>query len=99
MADMIQHRYGWTDEYLFGELPVERVLSIFDTLKETLPREKREEMKMQAMGAFLQGAGGDMDYESYLIHLGLHEALEAEKDITAAEAIEKGRNILKMLGN
>lgn len=98
MADLIQQRYGWTDEYLFDTLPLERVLSVFDTLKETLPREKRNELQQQAFNAFLQGAGGEMDYESFLIHIGLHESVHQEKEVTADEAKEKARNIFKMLG-
>lgn len=74
------------------------IREVTDTVVKEMQDKHRQDLKNHAYNAFLLGAGGEMDYESYLIHLGLHEALEEEKDITAEEAIEKGRSILKMLG-
>lgn len=88
---------------MFNELPAERFLLMIREVTEIAVEEAKQKQKQSlrdsAFQAFLQGVGGEMDFESFLIHLGLHEASEEENNVTAEEAKEKARSILKSLGN
>lgn len=74
------------------------VREVTETAVKEAENKYKQDMRLHALQAFLQGAGGEMDYESFLIHLGLHEDAQAQQNVTAEEALEKGKNIMKMLG-
>lgn len=91
--DLIQARYGWTDEYVLETLPVERVMTLFKNIGQYRNEEKKEKLREQAFNAWLS-SGSEMDYGSFLNSLNLGDEVE---HVSKEEALEKAHEILSML--
>lgn len=98
MVDVVQARYGWTDEYVFNTLPAERVRMVFDIVNSQKQEEQKEKLRIEAFSVWLTHNEKGISFEDFINQLNLSyvdpDEVEQHKDITADEAWDIARNIL-----
>ncbi len=99
---MVQHRYGYTDEYVLS-LPYARFMDMVETISKIKAEELREEYRQAAFASYLSGAGKTDDesltFAQYLKRIGLakedtEDASPPAEEVTKEEALAKAQNIL-----
>jgi hypothetical protein len=95
MVDLIQHRYGWTDEVVFS-LPYARFLDICELVIERANEDKTEGYRRAAYTAYLRSGLEDTSFGQYLESLGIGEnqAHPQDKKVTKEQAVNKAHDIL-----
>lgn len=95
MVDLIQHRYGWTDEVVFS-LPYARFLDICDVVIEARKEEDTESYRKAAFTAYLNAGLENVSYGQYLDGLGLGDESSGDKNeiLSADDAVDKAHSIL-----
>lgn len=99
MVDVVQARYGWTDEYVFDVLPAERVKMIFDIVNSQRNEEQKDKLRIEAFSVWLTHNEKGISFDEFVSKLNLPfvDPDEAEHDanITADDAWEIAHNILR----
>lgn len=99
MVDVVQSRYGWSDEYVFDVMPAERIRMIFNIVNSQRNEEKKDNLRTQAFSVWLTNNSKGISFDEFIGELNLHhvDPDEAEKDegMTADDAWDVARNILK----
>lgn len=99
MVDVVQARYGWTDEYVFDVLPAERVKMIFEIVNSQRNEEQKDKLRLEAFSVWLTRNEKGISFEEYVSKLNLPfiDPDEAEQDanITADDAWDIAHNILR----
>lgn len=93
-VDLIQERYGWQDEYVLDQLPVERVLDLIKLISNKKQEESRERYQLSAFTVWQSGNTKHDKFKDYLIQLGLYEDKNNEF-ISAEDSLKKAEEILK----
>lgn len=96
MVDLIQHRYGWTDEVVFS-LPFGRFQDLCELLVEIREEETVERYRLQAYPVYLQSGQEGVSFGDFLSSLGLAYDTDSpkQKDMDAVEAIDHAHSILE----
>lgn len=100
MVDLIQHRYGWTDEVVFS-LPYARFLDIQEVVVEQTNEDKIEGYRRAAYTSYLLSGLEGVSFKDYLESLGIGENQNhsQDKQVTAKEAVNKAHDILAKFQN
>ena len=98
MVDVVQSRYGWTDDYVFDTMPAERVRQIFEIVISQKSEERLTDMRLHAYSVWLDTSlthGSVGSFEEFLTKVGLSyvdpDEIEAAKEVDGNEV---ARNIL-----
>lgn len=101
MVDLIQHRYGWTDEVVFS-LPYARFHDICELVMKLNKEENMERYRLSAYTAYLLKTPENTSFGSYLESLGLGYEEESEKaklkKVSKEHSINKAYEILDKFG-
>lgn len=82
--DLIQHRYGFTDEQIL-KLPYARFMDVVQIATKVRQEEVKQGYKEAAFQAYLQGGGQTeegqepLSFQQYLVKIGLEEPPEEER--------------------
>lgn len=94
LVDLIQHRYGWTDEVVFN-LPYARFLDICEVVVEQTHEDRTQQFRYAAFTSFLVSGLKDTSFDQYIESLGLSPKSNAPKKVVKAEdALAKANEIL-----
>lgn len=95
MVDLIQHRYGWTDEVVFS-LPYARFLDIFEMLLELKREESLEQYRLSAFTAYLLRQQDDGSFQDFVETLGIgrQQTSPQANRSTKEESLSKAYEIL-----
>lgn len=90
LFDLIQARYGWTDEIIHGLLFV-RFLELAQLSLNAIEKEAKEKVILAAFIGHQLGAGGKKDFPAYLEELGLADERPNQSEaVTDAELASMG---------
>lgn len=99
MVDVVQARYGWTDEYVFGVLPAERVRMVFDIVNSQRHEEQKEKLRIEAFSVWLTHNEKGISFDDFVNQLNLSyvdpDEAKQDEDITADDAWDIAHNILR----
>ena len=99
MVDVVQARYGWTDEYVFDTLPAERIRMVFDIVNSQRAEEQKDRMRLEAFSVWLTNNEKKLSFDEFVGQLNLPyvDPDEAERDdnMSADDAWDVAYNILK----
>lgn len=97
MVDLIQHRYGWTDEVVFN-LPYSRFQDLCELLVEIKEEESVEKYRLQAYPVYLSSGQEGSTFGEFLNVLGIGYERHSPKDkeMSAEQAVDHAHDILKL---
>lgn len=88
-VDSIQHRYGWSDEYVLDHIPNARFMQLSRDIKGYLAEETKETMMHHAFTSYLVSPPERMTFGQYLDKVGLGE----DKKTTVKEAMTAAKRV------
>ncbi|MFC5587552.1 hypothetical protein ACFPRA_01345 [Sporosarcina soli] len=98
MVDVVQSRYGWTDEYVFDILPAERIRMVFEIVNSQRHEEQKDKLRLEAFSVWLTHNDKGISFDEFVSQLNLAyvdpDETERDNEMTADDAWGVARNIL-----